>query len=68
MVAKGGGAFLRPQTASRKGWKIGRVPQIPLLEPGIAQTSASLPYASQGFTNDGAISSKCFTFRVAKVA
>lgn len=34
MVAKGGGAFLRPQTASRKGWKIGLVPQIPLLEPG----------------------------------
>jgi hypothetical protein len=35
---------------------------------GIARTSANRPYASQGFTNDGAISSKCFTFRVAKVA
>jgi hypothetical protein len=58
--------------------KPSRMPHIPPLEPRIARTSTNWPfyslfpipclYASQGFTNEDAISSKCLTLRVASFA
>jgi hypothetical protein len=54
------------------------MPQVPPLGPGPAQTSTNrlfyslfpIPflYSSQGLTNEDAISSKCWTLRVASFA